>query len=110
VPENALDETLERLLAYPPQTDAPDAEPDRFVVGVMDRVRRERRRRRAVLVAFGLVGALFGLIGAGQLAGPIGRLFTESLTPGLLMQATLLLAAGAAFHAWLMGDDLPLRD
>ena len=108
MPESPLDETLERLLAYP-ETPAGD-DPERFVVAVMDRVRRARRRRRAVLFAFGGIGAAFGLLGAGLLAGPIGSFFSNALPTEWLMQAALLAAGAAAFHAWMMGDDLPLRD
>jgi len=108
VPESPLDPTLQRLLAYP----APPAgdDPDRFVVAVMDRVRRERRRRRLVLFGFGGIGALFGLLGATWLADPIARLFIDAIPAEWLMQGALLVAGAAAFHAWMMGDDLPLRD
>ncbi|MEJ2383336.1 MAG: hypothetical protein P8Y54_02955 [Xanthomonadales bacterium] len=106
MPETPLDDTLQRLLAYPPEA---SGESERFVVGVMKRVQRERRRRRIVLATCGSVGALFGLAGASLLAGPVENLFTDVLTPERLMQAALLVAAAAAFHTWLMGDDLPLR-
>lgn len=108
MPETHIDDTLERILAYPPAFDGPDT--DRFVVEVMARLRRERRRRRAILFVFGLVGALFGLAGAALLADPLGRLFTETLSADRIMQAALLVCGAAAFHVWLMGDDLPLRN
>jgi len=108
VPESPLEPTLQRLLAYPePSSRADD---DRFVVAVMGRVQRERRRRRLVLFGFGGIGALFGLLGATWLAGPIARLFTDAIPAEWLMQGALLVAGAAAFHAWMMGDDLPLRD
>ena len=108
VPESPLDPTLQRLLAYPEASNRADG--DRFVVAVKNRVRRERRRRRLVLSAFGGVGALFGLLGAAWLADPIARLFSDGIPADWLMQGALLVAGAAAFHAWMMGDDLPLRD
>jgi hypothetical protein len=106
VPESPIDETLQRILAYPDASDEPAA--DGFVVEVMARVRREQRRRRLILGAFGLVGALFGLAGATMLADGIGLVFEDVLSSTVLMQGALLVAAAAAFHTWLMGDDLPL--
>jgi hypothetical protein len=105
VPETPFDDTLEQLLAYPPDAEGADA--DRFVVAVMDRVKRERRRRRVILGVFGLIGALFGVAGAALLAEPIGSLFTETISPERIMQVALLVSGAAAFHVWIMGDDLP---
>jgi membrane associated rhomboid family serine protease len=80
---------------------------DDFVLGVMHRVQGERRRRRLILSAFGAAGALFGLLGAYQLAGPIALLFAELPTTAL-MQVVLLAGAGAAFYTWFMNDDMGL--
>lgn len=80
---------------------------DEFVLKVMHRVQRERRRRRLILSVFGLTGALFGLLGAYQVAGPIAALFA-ALPPTGLMQVALLAGAGAAFYTWFMNDDLSL--
>ncbi len=55
---DSTDRQLERLLAY---NDEPEG--DLFVVDVMRRVRHARRRRRAILLGFGGIGALFGLAG-----------------------------------------------
>lgn len=78
---------------------------DAFVLRVMHRTRSERRRRRAILLGFGLLGAVFGALGAVLLAEPLARLFTD--LPGTtLMQAVLLAGGIAAFYAWFMGDDL----
>ena len=57
MPETPFDQTLERILAYPEGPDG--AQDDGFVVDVMAGVRRERGRRRAILAAFGGVGALW---------------------------------------------------
>jgi hypothetical protein len=108
VPETPFDETLERILAYPKAPDG--AQDDGFVVDVMARVRRERRRRRTILLAFGGIGALFGLAGATLLADPIGRLLAvETLSATTLMQGALLTCGAVAFYVWVMGDDLTLQ-
>ena len=107
MPETPFDQTLERILAYPEGPDG--AEDDGFVVDVMAGVRRERGRRRAILAAFGGVGALFGLAGAILLADPVDALFTELLSGTHIMQAALLVSGAAAFYVWMMGDDLSLE-
>ena len=71
--------------------------------------RRQGRRRRAILAAFGGVGALFGLAGAILLADPVDALFTELLSGTHIMQAALLVSGAAAFYVWMMGDDLSLE-
>lgn len=106
MPETPLDDTLQRILAYPEKPVAEDA--DSFVVGVMGRVRRERRRRRLILGIFGGIGALFGLAGAALLAGPIEQLATVALDSTILMQGALVACGAIAFYVWVMGDDLTL--
>ena len=107
MPETPLDETLERMLAYPDSTDT--AEPDRFVVDVMARVARERRRRRLILFTFGGIGALFGVAGAALLSEPLGRLLGDTLSTTAWMQGALFAVGGAAFYLWAMNDDLALE-
>ena len=80
---------------------------DDFILEVMHRVQGEQRRRRLILSAFGAAGALFGLLGAYQLAGPIAGLFT-ALPAMELMQVVLLAGAGVAFYTWFMNDDMGL--
>ena len=103
---DATDKRLEALLAY-----NDDLEPanDLFVTDVMRGIRRERRVRRAILLGFGGVGALFGVAGAAMLSAPIGWLFTDALPAFGLAQAALFTVGGLAFYAWFMNDDLFLE-
>jgi len=105
VPDSSFDRELEALLEY---SESP--QPGAFVMDVMRGVRRERRTRRLILWAFGLVGALFGLAGAVMLSGSIERLFTFTLNMPAMetMQATLFIVGAAAFYLWFMNDDFSL--
>jgi hypothetical protein len=105
VPDSSFDHELEALLEY---SESP--QPGAFVVDVMRGVRRERRTRRLILWAFGLVGALFGLAGAVMLSGSIEHLFTFTLDMPVMetMQATLFVVGAAAFYLWIMNDDFSL--
>ena len=94
------DPVLERLLAYP-HSEVDDA----FVLGVMQRVQRERTRRRLILGIFGVAGALFGLLGAWLLAEPV-RLLFGGLQSTQIMQGVLFAVAMAAFYCWFMNDEL----
>lgn len=96
------DLALDRLLGHREALPGDD-----FVLNVMHRVQRERRRRRLILSVFGVAGALFGLLGAYELAGPIAALFT-ALPAMQLMQVVLLAGAGVAFYTWFMNDDMGL--
>ena len=100
--ESSADRTLEQLLGHREELPA-----DGFVSGVMAQVERYRRRRRLILWASGLLGAVFGLVGAASLADPIARLFTEMPATGT-MQAVLLAVAMIAFYGWFMNEDLSL--
>ena len=110
MPETEFDHRLEQLLAYT-ETDrgSGSRDDDRFVVGVMQRIGRERRKRQMILLVFGVIGALFGAFGAFLLTDSISKLFTEILPGTVMMQAALLIAGIAAFYVWFMGDDLPLE-
>ena len=96
------DRVLEQLLGFR-EAEAPDA----FVLGVMQRVQRELRRRRMILSVFGLAGAAFGVAGALLLSDPIARLFTGLPLTGT-MQAVLIVGAAAAFYGWIMNEDISL--
>lgn len=99
------EQDFEQLLKY-----SEPEEPVDFVVNVMQGVRREQRTRRLILWAFGLVGAIFGLIGAIMLSAPLASVFNASaqLPAREAMQAVLFIAGAAAFYTWFMNDDLHL--
>jgi uncharacterized membrane protein YsdA (DUF1294 family) len=105
VPDSSFDRKLENLLEY---SESP--QPEAFTMDVMRSVQRERRTRKVILWAFGLVGALFGLAGAVMLSGSITRLFSFTVTMPATetMQVVLFIVAAAAFYTWFMNNDLPL--
>ena len=105
MPESPFDRELEQLLGY---HDEPQG--SEFVANVMHGVQREQRTRRVILWTFGLIGALFGLLGATLLSGSITRLFTFSFTlPATeTMQVALAIVAIGAIYTWFMNDDLSL--
>ena len=99
---DAIDRKLQELLSYPdPQ--APGDDP--FVADVMQELRAEKRRRHAILGAFGGIGAVFGLAGVAMLIDDIGALFVRDISAMALTQGTLFLAGAAAFYNWFMNDD-----
>jgi hypothetical protein len=77
-----------------------------FVDGVMQGVRRQRLNRRLILLSFGIVGAIFGLVGATMLSDSITRLFTADPGGTVAMQVVLSVVAAFAFYTWFMNDDL----
>jgi len=105
MPEDSFDRTLEQLLGYAGPT---ASENDSFVTAVMQRVQRQQRQRRLILLVCGLVGAVFGTVGAVLLSGKITWLFTQALSGMLLVQIILLVIAALAFYNWFMNDDLTL--
>lgn len=97
-PDQLLDQLLKLGASLPA---------DAFVLDVMQRVRREQRRRSIILLVFGLVGAAFGFAGAFLLARPVAGIFTN-LPVMVTMQAVLLAVAALAFYIWSMNEDLGL--
>lgn len=102
MPEQTSIDKLDSLLEF--REDLPG---DTFVLGVMGRVQRERRRRRLILSVFGLLGAAFGLVGAMLLSEPLARIFA-GLPPLGTTQVTLFVVAAVAFYAWFMNEDADL--
>jgi len=97
-----FDRKLEEWLNYP---EAPRSEA--FVIDVMQAVGREQRTRKLILWAFGLVGGVFGLLGAIMLSESINSLLPvlQSLPAMETMQATLFTVGAAALYLWFMNDD-----
>ena len=102
MPEQTSVDNLDSLLEF--RQDLPG---DAFVLKVMGRVQRERRRRRLILSVFGLLGAVFGLIGAVLLSEPLARIFA-GLPPLGTTQVALFVVAAVAFYAWFMNEDVDL--
>ena len=106
MPEDAVDRSLEHLLGY---AATPAGDDESFVHAVMQRLQRQRRRRRIILFVCGLIGAIFGAVGAILLSGKITWLFTHAVSGMLLAQIVLFSIAGLAFYAWFMNDELKLE-
>ena len=104
MPDSNTERNLEQLLRYaePPQA-------DEFVMNVMRGVQRAQRTRKWVLLAFGLIGAAFGVVGAFLLTDSIASLFSELPAMGT-MRAVLAITAVAAFYSWFMNDELGLTN
>ena len=98
----AREDRLDELLGH--REELPS---DAFVLNVMHEVKRARRVRGLILLLFGIVGAVFGTIGAILLSGRIAALFS-TLPATATMQAVLIICAGVAFYTWFMNDDLNL--
>ncbi len=101
MPDSSFDRSLEDLLEY---SDSP--EPEKFVIDVMQGVRRQHRTRKLILSVFSLIGAVFGLVGAMLLSDRITWLFTEALSATGVMQIVLGIIAALAFYTWFMNEDL----
>jgi hypothetical protein len=102
MPDLIPDRELDQLLGFRESLPA-----DAFVLDVMQRVQRERRSRKLILLIFGLVGAAFGAAGALLLSDPIARFFTTLPLTGT-MQAVLIAVAAVAFYGWIMNEDISL--
>jgi len=103
MPEMTPDHELDSLLGF-----HENPAPDDFVLDVMHRVQRERRRRRLILACFGSIGAVFGLTGAVLLSDPITRILSN-LPPTATMQAVLIGVAAVAFYGWFMNEDISIN-
>ena len=88
---------LEDLLEYHQKP-----EDSAFVVDVMANVQREKRIRRLILTATGVIGAAFGAIGAIMLSGPIA----QALGGAQLIPVSVAVLGGTAFIAWLFQDEV----
>ena len=103
MPDPIENHELDQLLGFHAHLPADD-----FTLNVMQRVQRERRRRRVILTICGLLGGAFGLVGAVLLSEPIARLFMGLPLIGTV-QATLVVVAAAALYVWMMDEDFTLK-
>jgi len=102
MPDPTGNHRLDELLGF--NEAVPD---DEFVLQVMQRLRKEQRRRQLILTSCGLVGAAFGAVGAMLLSQPMARILT-GLPPTGTMQAVLIGVAAIAFYGWMMNEDIRL--
>jgi len=72
MPDTIENRELDQLLGFRENLAA-----DEFILDVMRNVQHERRRRKVILLVFGLIGAAFGLLGAVLLG--VGRGFGETM-------------------------------
>jgi uncharacterized protein YacL len=103
MPDTIQNRELDQLLGFRENLVA-----DEFILDVMRNVQHARRRRKLILLIFGLIGAAFGVLGAVLLADPIARLFTGLPLIGT-MHAVLIVVASAAFYCWMMNEDSSLN-
>jgi len=102
MPDPIADHQLDRLLEIRESLPA-----DAFVLDVMHRVQRERRRRKLILLTCGVLGAAFGVAGALLLSEPIAHFFSNLPLTGT-MQAVLIAVSAVAFYGWIMNEDISL--
>jgi len=102
MPDRSDELMLEQLLEY-----REPAGSDKFVIAVMQDVKREQRARKLILYVFGLIGAVFGVLGAVMLSDGIARIFSGLPATGT-MQAVLIGVAVVAFYGWFMNEDVDL--
>lgn len=95
---------LDELLEYH-QTPGPDT----FVADVMKGIQRQQKLRKLILTGSGLIGALFGIVGAMFLTEPISRLTTQLAADGSATTLGLAIMALVAFLGWLLHDETRMR-
>ena len=77
-------------------------EDDKFVAGVIKRVQHQKRMRRLILTATGMIGASFGAVGILMVSDSITRLIADTnVLPG-----SVALVGIVAFMAWLFQDEV----
>ena len=77
-------------------------EDDKFVAGVMKRVRRQQQVRKLILTATSMAGAVFGAVGLLMLSDSIGRLVTGAN----VLPVSIAVVGAAVFMAWLFRDEV----
>jgi hypothetical protein len=80
-------------------------EPDGFVLAVSQKLARQQRLRRVILLLTGVTGAVFGLLGAYWLAEPLAPLVKQVLAASNAVNTGLVVLLAAAALAWLLHDE-----
>lgn len=91
---------LDELLKYH-QTPGPDT----FVAEVMKGIERQQKTRKLILLGSGVIGGLFGVMGATLLSDSIGRLITQAVAGDAAMPLGLAVMSAIAFLGWLLQDE-----
>jgi hypothetical protein len=94
---------LDQLLEY---TQSPPAED--FVDSVMQRVKREQRIRKLILVVTGLTGAIFGVTGALMLSDSITQLVSRVPSGNGALPVGIIIMGVVGVVTWLLNDDIDL--
>jgi len=91
---------LDNLLQY---HQLPD--PDGFVLAVTQKLARQQRMRRVILLLTGVTGAAFGVLGAYWLAEPLAPVMDQFLTASTAAGTGLVVLLAAGALAWLLHDE-----
>ncbi|HET6564641.1 MAG TPA: hypothetical protein VFG52_04445 [Xanthomonadales bacterium] len=91
---------LDDLLQYHSQPESGD-----FVARVMQGVERQQKLRNRILWLCGLVGAVFGVIGASLLADTVERFAAQLFAANTAVATGSAVIALLAFLAWLLQDE-----
>jgi len=91
---------LDELLKYH-QTPGPDT----FVAEVMKSIQRQQKLRKLIFTGSGLIGGLFGIVGAMLLSDPISRLTTQLAAGESATTLGLAIMSLVAFLGWLLHDE-----
>jgi len=75
---------------------------DNFVAGVIKRVQHQKRMRRLILTATGMVGASFGAVGMLMISDSVNRLIADTN----MLPESVALVGIVALVAWLFQDEL----
>jgi apolipoprotein N-acyltransferase len=80
-------------------------EPDGFVLAVAQKLARQHRMRRVILLLTGVTGVAFGLLGAYWLAEPLAPMVDQLLTASTAASSGLVVLLAAGALAWLLHDE-----
>jgi flagellar motor component MotA len=95
---------LDELLEYH-QTPGSDS----FVADVMKSIQRQQKLKKLILLSSGLIGAVFGIVGAMFLSESINRLTTQLAAAESATSLGLAIMSLVAFLGWLLHDETRMR-